>query len=379
MRIIVFGGAGDVGSLAVEELASTSDVEQVTIADRAALVAESIATRLGDGVDTLTIDAMDHRAVVEAMRGYDVAASALGPFYIFEERLVRAALEAGVDYVSICDDWTAANTVLGKFDDRARAANRTIVTGVGASPGLTNIAARHLAHGLDSVEHIDISVYQPLDAGGGSAVLDHMIFIMTGEPQIWRNGEAANIPACSVKRRVEFPRYGHIWLWNMGHAEPVTLPQTFPDLKACGFFMGYGGGSRLLVGPARLGLFNGRRRRGLSLWLLEQIERYSRPEEPAEGAIRVDVLGKLRGKPVHRTACGVGAMREATAIPLAVGTLLVGRGQTVVRGGVLPADAAFDTDVFIDGVQDRGIEAYEDISMTRRIGTKRCAAGRCVG
>jgi hypothetical protein len=33
-----------------------------------------------------------------------VAASALGPFYRFETEFVGAAIEAGVDYTSVCDD-----------------------------------------------------------------------------------------------------------------------------------------------------------------------------------------------------------------------------------------------------------------------------------
>jgi len=104
------------GSRAVEELAAEPDVEQVTIADRERMTADAHAHRIGGCVDTLTVEATDHHAVIKAMRGYDVAAGALGPFYLFEELLVRAAIEADVDYVSICDDWTAARDVLDRLD-----------------------------------------------------------------------------------------------------------------------------------------------------------------------------------------------------------------------------------------------------------------------
>ena len=98
MQIIVFGGAGDMGSRAVEDLAHTAGVDRVTIADRDADGAHALAGSLRRAVaevDVVVVDASAHDALVAAMSGYDVAASALGPFYRFEKLLVRAAIEAG--------------------------------------------------------------------------------------------------------------------------------------------------------------------------------------------------------------------------------------------------------------------------------------------
>jgi len=65
MKIIVLGGAGDMGSRAVEELAKAEGVEQVTIADRNLEAAHQIANRLQEEkakVDVKSVDANDHRA-----------------------------------------------------------------------------------------------------------------------------------------------------------------------------------------------------------------------------------------------------------------------------------------------------------------------------
>ena len=100
MDIILLGGAGDVGSRAVEDLAAAEGVRRLTIADRNVDAARQIAARLAGQpaiVDTNQVDAGDHQQLVAAMQGYDVAASALGLFYLFEANLVRAAVEAGVD------------------------------------------------------------------------------------------------------------------------------------------------------------------------------------------------------------------------------------------------------------------------------------------
>ena len=79
MKLIILGGAGDVGSRTVEDLATTRGVERVTICDRNVRAAEAIASRLRGApaqVDVVGVDADDHRALVAALRGYDVAASA---------------------------------------------------------------------------------------------------------------------------------------------------------------------------------------------------------------------------------------------------------------------------------------------------------------
>jgi len=118
MQVIVLGGAGDMGSRAVEELATSEGVRRVAIADRNVSAARQIAARMagrGAEIDVRPIDANRHHELVEAMRGCDVAASALGPFHLFETKLVRAAIEARTDYASICDEWEAAGAAIDQF------------------------------------------------------------------------------------------------------------------------------------------------------------------------------------------------------------------------------------------------------------------------
>ena len=206
MEIIVLGGAGDMGSRAVEDLAASEGVRRVTIADRNVAVAREIAARLrgqGAQVDVRQIDANNHQELVEAMRGYDAAASALGPFHLFEAKLVRAAIEAGVDYASICDEWEAARAVIDQFHEQARDKDVTIVTGLGTSPGVTNVVVRYFAERLEKTRRVDVCVYQPLNAGGGEAVIrrgDYVDQSSTFSPSIsakWAGSHVATISLCA--------------------------------------------------------------------------------------------------------------------------------------------------------------------------------------
>ena len=135
MKIVVLGGAGDMGSATVQDLLKFTDVRQVTVAARNTSKAEKMVSALGDPRAVVQkIDASSHVDLVKVMQGHDVAAGALGPFYRFEKPLVEAALAAGVDYVSICDDHDAVQAA-SSFD-RAAAKGRKIITGLGWTPVL---------------------------------------------------------------------------------------------------------------------------------------------------------------------------------------------------------------------------------------------------
>jgi hypothetical protein len=64
--------------------------------------------------------------------------------------------------------------------------------------------------------------------------------------------------------------------------------------------------------------------------------------------------------------CGVGQMREATALCLSAGTQMLARKElTVKKGGVYAPEACLDPEVFLPVIRAKGIEAYEDLAMTR--------------
>lgn len=374
MKLIVLGGAGDMGSCMVEDCAVSDGVELVTIADRNVEGAKKIAERISGsgkvkaGLDVKMVDANDHLSLVNAMAGYDVAASTLGPFHLFEAKLVRAALDAGVHYVSVCDEWEPAEAVFREFSEAAREKGRIILTGLGASPGLTNVAARFLASQFDRTLSVNIYVYQPLDAGGGEAVFRHMLHIMTGDIAVWRGSQRKMVRACSEERLVEFPHYGKIKLWNMGHSEPVTIPRFIDGLEECSFFMGYGRGAELFVVPAKLGMFAEGKRVNAAIKLMMYAEKKMGANAPSQGALRIDVLGEKNGRRETRMICGTGQMRNATGLSLSIGAQMIAKKELLfTTGGVYAPEAVLDPRMFIQYLNAKGIHAFTDLAMTQLV------------
>lgn len=369
MKIVVLGGAGDMGSLSVEDFAAQPDVELVTIADYNEAAAHALAERLSSAparIEVRKVDANDHAQLVAAIQGHDLCASALGPFFKFEPLCVRASIEARVNYVSICDDWIACEQVLDGLDAPAREAGVVVVTGMGASPGITNLLAVHLADGMEQVRRIDVSCYQPWSAGGGEAVLRHLLFIISGEIAAFRGGRAGRAKACSETAVFEMPRYGKRQLWNLGHAEPVSLPRHFSGLGTCNFYMGMGTGMGLLVAMANRGWFDTEAKMDRVIRLLAPLEKWLTGGTPGLSAIRVDVWGTQDGKELHRFACGTGTMRACTGYALSVGGLVLARGQGCAPGpGVFAPESALPLEPMLDGLRARGVDGYYDTAMTQ--------------
>jgi saccharopine dehydrogenase-like NADP-dependent oxidoreductase len=369
MRFVVLGGAGDMGSQAVEDLADTPGVELVTIADRDYCRAEDLARRMTGApalVDVKLIDAEQTEDLVGVLRGYDVAASALGPFYRYEARLARAAIEAGVDYASVCDDWSATDAVF-ELDGVAREAGRTVITGLGASPGLSNLAVSLLATEMDSLRQVDIYVYTPLEAGEGAALLRHLLFMFSGMVPVHQQGARKMIRAASVSRTVQFPRFGEMKVWNIGHPEPVTLPRSFQDLYSATVMLGLGPGSRLLVAMARLGLFDSPDR--IERWatrLGSMTQADDTGTARGDCAVRVDVVGEREGVVVHEMICGVERMRTATGLSLSIGAqMLARRDLTAPVGGVYAPEACLSAAAFLEAMRAKGLGVYRDLAMSQ--------------
>ena len=80
--IVVLGGAGGVGRVAVEALTLIDSVDEVIVGDfRADVAAEVVAALASPKLRAVGVDVTDHDALVDLLRGADVVLNCVGPFY----------------------------------------------------------------------------------------------------------------------------------------------------------------------------------------------------------------------------------------------------------------------------------------------------------
>lgn len=336
MRIGVLGGCGDMGSRTVDLLAHEDDVTQVVVLDRDVAAGQ----RRWDGtpgIELARVDATDRAGLVRSLEGLDAVASALGPFYRFEVPLASAAVDAGVPYVSICDDHEAAAGVL-ELDDAARQRGIAVLTGLGWTPGLTNLGARRLYDELGGLDAVRVFWAGAASDSSGHAVMLHTLYAFDGYVPMSREGLVELVPAGSGPEPVHFPDpLGRVETSYLGHPEPVTLPRFLTGIRRVDLKGGLAEHAldRLARGVSRVGLTRTHRRR-------ERLASALQPLLPAlESVIEsAPPMSAWRVDAVHegqqRSLWGHGRMRDLTGIPLACGALLLARGGIERTGAFAP-------------------------------------------
>jgi saccharopine dehydrogenase-like NADP-dependent oxidoreductase len=328
-----------------------------------------VAREIGGPVTALHVDARDPARLAHALEDFDVVASAVGPFYAFETRCAGAAIEARKPYVSICDDYDAAQDVLC-LDARARARGVTVVSGLGWTPGVTNLLARMAALRLDRVDEVRVAWASSAADSKGQAVVLHTLHIFAGLVPSFEDGRPVRVAAGSGRERVRFPApVGDVDVYHVGHPEPVTLPLAFPDVRRVTLKGGLSERmlSELAVALGRSGATTtpGGRSvvRAAMRPVLPWLGRLGRPAQPCSAA-RVDVLGVKNGQVEHVASGAAATMSVLTGVPLALGALWLGRGQ-ITRPGVVAPEACIDAAPFLAELAHRGIALYEGEGMDK--------------
>ena len=113
MNVLVVGGCGAMGQAVALDLVKQEQVKKVVLGD-ISIDPERLREKLrANGKASLTkVDVNDHDGLVKAIRGADVVINCAGPFYKTAVAVARAAVEAKVNYIDICDDYEATEFFL---------------------------------------------------------------------------------------------------------------------------------------------------------------------------------------------------------------------------------------------------------------------------
>jgi saccharopine dehydrogenase (NAD+, L-lysine-forming) len=365
-KVTVLGGCGAVGSVAVRTLVQSGDFE-VVIGDWNLEKGRRMAHALGPAVHAVQCDARDSQSVRAAIEGSQVVLNCVGPFYSTVKPILQAVVEAGINYVDICDDVDVTLEILA-MDDRVREAGVTALIGMGSSPGLTNIIARLAAETLlDSVEAIDIFHTHGGEPVEGAGVIGHRFHCMEIPIPMYLEGELRYVDyfgddGLALRQRFDFPHIGPTTIYPYPHPEQVTLPQHFPvrqvtnkgsvlpepyyDLIRDLAQLGLSSTEPVDVGGQRIVPYD-----FAIAYVLRERERILQETGFGQqrGCISVVIRGASRGEPCEyrfHMASTSQALGEGTGIPAAIGTMLMQRGQ--VQGkGVLPPEACIQPGDFL--------------------------------
>ena len=363
--IVVLGGAGDMGSRIVRELIASKEVN-VIIADFREDKAKQLLEEFNDKErhSTIFVDANNHHLLKEVIANGDVVVNAIGPFYRYARKIASAAIEVGIPYIDICDDDDAMVEILS-LDRYAIRKGVTVITGVGWTPGISNILAKKGTMLLDEVHDIDMTWVGGTADSEGVAVISHVLHAINRDTPMYLDGQWQNVPALSGVEEVEFPEpIGKVKAYYVGHPEPITLPQYIDgvrNVRLRGYLLPdeMQNITKLMID---LDLVNSNQKiQSLSVAiqpLLPMFSMIGKKKTLPLSAIRVDVTGIKDNSFKHYGWTAIDSMERLTGIPPAVTALMVARGE-IKAAGVFPAEGVIEPDSFIAELAKRDIEIEE--------------------
>jgi saccharopine dehydrogenase-like NADP-dependent oxidoreductase len=377
MRVLILGGAGDMGRMAVAILLESDSVSSVTIGDINIEFARQFVELVNNPkLSAIQIDINESAHLIEIMRSHDIILNTVGPFYKFEVPIIKAIIEAKKPFLDICDDWRPTLDAL-KFDEKLKALDLTAIIGIGASPGITNIMTVYACSKLDEIDDIITAWGINVDIKAGkrpkfyitprklrkklgppperaNAALQHLLYETLEEVPIYQEGNLIKVkPLKEPVKKFIFPGFKDMYTVHIGHPEPVTLYRT---LKANYI-------SNLMYLGKRLTELTVKFSQKIKDKILSLEEATIELDNEFTNLIRkmftdkellkeyiggppslsVVVTGKKDGK---RKKIGValgrepfGEMAGETSVPLAIATIMLIEGKITQRGVLTPEEA----------------------------------------
>jgi saccharopine dehydrogenase-like NADP-dependent oxidoreductase len=208
--VLLVGATGAFGERLAEGLIR-SGIAVIGVARNTARL-DILARRLGPlfAVEPLDRSRID-RACLLALRGRRpglfAVADASGPFQTSDDRLPRAAIDAGLHYVDLAD----ARTFVGGIrylDESARAANVAVLAGASSTPALSHAVLDTLVAVSRKVIAIEVSIAPGNRAPRGLSTV-HAVLSTVGRPiRVFRGCRWTEQAGWGLNRTIELPGIG---------------------------------------------------------------------------------------------------------------------------------------------------------------------------
>ena len=367
MKLLILGGAGDMGSYIVKDSVKFGTMwTEITIADINEKRAQKLISQLQDSrLKFARVNATNHKELVRLMKNHNITCSAIGPFYFFGPLVARAAIEARVPLIDICDDPDPTQEVL-EMDAAAKEADIPILIGYGWTPGLTNLMSKYAYDKLDQAPvRLNISWAGGAADSEGLAVILHVFYAITGEFPSYQKGKFINVPAGKGNAKIDFPApLKTVNVFDCGHPEPVTIPRFLLNVTECTLKGGLTPDWNNKFGDSmkQLHMLQGKKRRNFWAKFIHLTERIFETGGVAASSARVDIYGSYQEKPIHWVYCTPSVtMGDLTGFPASIAAQLYAEGK-ISGTGVLPPEALPSNvpSLFFEELKKRNIEMIFD-------------------
>ncbi len=370
MQALVLGGTGGMGQGVARDLIKQDQIKKVILGDiltDPGRLQEKL--RASQKISLKKIDVSDHNGLVGTIRDADVVINCAGPFYKTAVAVARAAVEAKVNYIDICDDYEATQILFASdIDEAARKAGITVLTGMGSDPGTNNVIVKWYANQLDRVDEIALFWVVSIAELAGAA-WDHSLHMTLGKIPQYLEGNLEYVEGGTGLETAQFLEpLGTCQVRYVGHPQPITMPRYIQGVKRVvikGALIpswvdelireqketGFLSKEPIEVKGAKVIPYD------LTLRLWNAIPN-NRDKGPFASGLKVIVKGERKGKQVTYTADIVGRMAPGTGLPASIAALMLQAGEVKAKGVVAP-EGCIDPEKFLAELIKRGAKIHQ--------------------
>ncbi|MDC7126580.1 MAG: saccharopine dehydrogenase NADP-binding domain-containing protein [Spirochaetales bacterium] len=231
MKRVMIMGTGAQGSAIAKLLDKEPNVSEIICADYDLKAAEDLGNSLSKA-KAVKVNAKDVDDIVKAGEGVDIIVNGL-PIN-FNLTVMEAALKLKACYQDLCmTDIKGMNSIestkymFSEMNKRFSEAGALAITNTGSAPGLVNVLVREITEKFDTVESIEINVYEglwskkfvPFWWSPDVAFMD-----MSEKPIRFSNGKHIETKQFDNPIFMSFPGVDHqVRMVDHSHEEPITM------------------------------------------------------------------------------------------------------------------------------------------------------------
>jgi saccharopine dehydrogenase-like NADP-dependent oxidoreductase len=381
MKALFLGAVGEMCTPATKDLVKRKVFSEVTLADinseKLGKLAKALKVSKGKVVK---LDATDSKALRKLMKNQNIVINGLPKPFALD--VLKAALELKV---SCCDLGSPDDRMLA-LDAKAKELGVAYVAGMGATPGITNLMAKHGTEAMQEVDEIHVSFAAVRPFALSPALLDTILWEF--EPGLptrtyYKDGEFFPVPPFTGERLIPFPEpIGAREVYFVPHGETRSFPINLKAKRVYvrGTFTHKG--MRLMRSLLEYGFFDTKpisiggskiSPKEMMIQALLQMPEANQKEALFAYGLHVEVVGRKWDRPVKRTYWTTHPSMEAWGIPyaysnnvglpLGVCAELIAEGK--VSSGINAPEAMLDPDLFFDRLAQRDIIVhYKEESLS---------------
>jgi len=374
MKALILGAAGEMCTPATKDLAGRRIFKKLTLADINSEKLGKLAKEVGVQESSVhKLDANDTEKMKQLMQGHQIVVNGLPKPYALN--VLKACLELKI---SCCDLGSPDDRMIA-LDEKAKSLDISYVAGMGATPGVTNLMAKHGSDAMDEIDEIHVSFAAVRPFALSPALLDTILWEF--EPGLptrtyYKDGEFYPVPPFTGERIIDFPYpIGPMPVYFVPHGETRSFPRNLGAKRVFvkGTFTPKGMG--LMRSLLDYGFFSTNTikirdikisPKELIMQALLQMPEANEKERLFAYGLHVEVIGRKWSHRVKRTywtthpsmsEWGIPyAYSNNVGFPLGICAQLIAEGK--VKTGVNAPEAMIEPEVFFAELAQRNIQVH---------------------